>query len=121
MSLLAMSPDFLSWVDGLRTAGVCIPQPVLDLARLDGVPRDVPAEAATPMWSGSHPAQAHPVASSCSLGVGMGSGLSQGSASATKWFDDSVNVGASTSGCERPATRVFFSTSICDWGGWCRC
>ena len=31
----AISPDLLSWVAGLRTAGVRIPRYLLDLARLD--------------------------------------------------------------------------------------
>ena len=32
-------PLLCYWIAGLRTAGVCIPQSLLDLARLDSVPR----------------------------------------------------------------------------------
>ena len=49
----AMSPDFLSWVDGLHSAGVCIPQPVLDLDRLDSVSQGGVAEAAILVSSGA--------------------------------------------------------------------
>ena len=42
-------PLLCYWTAGLRTAGVRIPQPLLDLARLDSVPRVTSAWAAIPV------------------------------------------------------------------------
>ena len=79
---------------------------LLDLARLDRVPWVAPAEAANPVLSGSQPLQVPTMANVRSLGGGAD--LSQGSSSATGWFDGSVNVGASSSRSMESAPRVSF-------------
>ena len=58
----------------------------------------------------AQPSEAPPVASSGSQGVS--SGLLQGLGRASGWFDDSVNVGASSSAASALAPRDSFSIPL---------
>ena len=79
-------------------------------------------EGVLPFASVAQPSEAPPVASSGSQGVS--SALSQGLGRALGWFDESVNVGASSSAASALAPRVFFfHPSVCWRGGdgYCFC
>ena len=103
----AISPDLRSWVEGLRTAGVRIPQPIINLARSASLGSGESAEGAIQFSSVAQPSEAPPVASSGSQGLSYG--LSQGLGHASGWFDESVNVGVSSSAASASALRVSFS------------
>ena len=76
-----MLVDVLSWVTGLQTVGVRIPNPILYLARFISVSWEASAGAVNMVPSGSQPSQAIV----CTI-VG-GSDLSQSAASSPGWFD----------------------------------
>ena len=80
-----MLVDVLSWVTGLQTVGVRIPNPILDSARFVSVSWEASAGAVNMVPSGSQPSQAPTSAIVCAI-VG-GSNLSQSAASAPGWFD----------------------------------
>ena len=104
-----ISPDLRSWVEGLRSAEVRIPQQILDLSGSARLGSDEHAEGVLPFSSVAQPSEAPPVVSSGSQCVA--SCLSQGLGCASGWFDDSVNVGVSSSAASASAPRVSFSIS----------
>ena len=65
----AISPELRFWVEGLRSAGVRIPQQILDLSRSARLGSGEPAEGARPFPSAAQPSEAPPVASSGLQGV----------------------------------------------------
>ena len=105
-------PELHSWVEGLRTAGVRIPQPILNLARSASLGGGEPVEGAIPFFSVAQPSEAPPVMSSGSQGVTSGLSHSQGLGPASGWFDEPVNVGASSSSASASAPRVSFSIPL---------
>ena len=98
--------DVLFWVTGLRTAGVHIPHPILDLATFVSVSLEASAGAVNPVPSGPQPLQAPTSAIVCA--IVRGSDLSQSAAAAPGWFDSSVNVGSASSSDVSSASCLSF-------------
>ena len=104
-----MLVDVLSWVTGLRTAGNRISHPIVALAMFASFSWEASAGAVNMVPSGLQPSQAPNSAIVCAI---VGSfDLPQGAASAPVWFNNSVNVGFSSSSDARSAPRVSFVLS----------